>query len=204
MEYSRDMLVPQQFYQLATAAIQPRPIAWITTVNQAGVVNLAPFSFFNVANINPPILSVSIIHKPQNQYKDTLLNLKRYPECVINIVTPSLAEKMNQTSADYPETVSELEAVGLEKSPSQDVSVPGVALAPVRFECRVRQIIDFGAAPSGGHLVLLDVCHITVADHVLNANQKLDPAKCLTLGRLGGNGYVTTEHYFEMVRPINH
>lgn len=203
MEYTRDMLSPQCFYQLATATIQPRPIAWISTLNPENqVVNLAPFSFFNIANINPPVLSVSIIHKAKNQLKDTLANLERHPECVVNIATLDLAEKMNQTCADYPAHVSELDCVGLSTVPSQIVSVPGVAASPVRFECRVRQTIDFGDQPSSGKLVLLDVCHLTVEDQLYTKEQTIDREKLITVGRMGGNGYVTTAQPFDLVRPV--
>lgn len=203
MEYTREMLSPQCFYQFATATIQPRPIAWISTLQpEKNLVNLAPFSFFNIANINPPVLSVSIIHKAKNQFKDTLVNLERHPECVVNIVTVDLAEKMNQTCADYPADISELDCVGLASVPSQVVAVPGVAASPVRFECRVRQIIDFGDQPSAGKLVLLDVCHMTVVDSCLTEDLKIDRSQLVTVGRMGGNGYVTTAEPFDLVRPV--
>lgn len=200
MDYDVASLPRQRFYQIATAAIQPRPIAWISSLSAAGVANLAPFSFFTVASLAPPVLSVTLTNRRDGGPKDTLRNLLESGECVINIVTEGTVEAMNASCGDYPPEVSEIAVLGLATRPSRRVAPPGIAAAPVRFECRLRQTLPFGAGPGGTHVLFLDVVHIQADDDVL-ADGWVSPAAIASVGKLGGDGYARTRERFDLPRP---
>ncbi|MDK2123856.1 flavin reductase family protein [Parachitinimonas caeni] len=193
-------LSPQQCYQYLVSAILPRPIAWISTQSAAGLSNLAPFSFFSVASVAPPVLSVTQVNPRDRAEKDTVRNLRETGNCVVNIVNQQLAAQMNASCADYPANVSEFSAVGIEPIASQQVPTPGVALSPVRFECRLRDIIAIGEGPQAGQLVLLDVVHLHIDDTVLEQGRIL-PDRLDAIGKLGGDDYSLIRERFQMTRP---
>lgn len=201
MDYDVASLPRQRFYQIATAAIQPRPIAWISTLSAAGVANLAPFSFFTVASLAPPVLSVTLTNRRDGGPKDTLRNLRDQGECVINIVTEGVVAAMNASCGDYPPEISEIAVLGLATLPSRRVAPPGIAAAPVRFECRLRQILPFGDGAGGTHVLFLDVLHIQADDDVL-ADGWVSPAAIASVGKLGGDGYAPTRERFDLPRPL--
>lgn len=200
MEYDVASLPRHRFYQIATAAIQPRPIAWISSLSASGVANLAPFSFFTVACLAPPVLSVTLTNRRDGGPKDTLRNVLESGECVINIVTEGTVEAMNASCGDYPPEVSEIAVLGLATRPSRRVAPPGIAAAPVRFECRLRQTLPFGAGPGGTNVLFLDVVHIQADDDVL-ADGWVSPAAIASVGKLGGDGYALTRERFDLPRP---
>lgn len=194
----------QQIYKLFIGSVVPRPIAWVSTLSEDGVPNLAPFSYFNIASINPPILSVSILNAPLPEggirKKDTLLNLQDTGECVIHIVSHDLTAQMSQTSANFPPDVSEFEVVGLKSIPATHVRPPRLADAKIAFEGKVHQIVSFGEAPMGGNLCLIEIVHAHFGadierDFKIDLNQ-LDP-----VARLGGDFYSRTKSdVFELSR----
>lgn len=200
MEFNLATLDPNAVYRLLVGSIVPRPIAWISTVSADGVANLAPYSFFTVASCNPPVLSVTQVNPRDRLSKDTLANLRATGAGVVNIVSAALAEQMNATCADFPSGISEFNAAGIARVPSMVVAADGVADAPVRLECRLRQVIEVSAEPSGGTMMLLDVVHIHVADRVL-ANGAIDPQWLDAVGKMGGNGYTHTRERFDLARP---
>src|SRR6476469_1429723 len=126
-------------YQALVGVVAPRPIAWVTTVDPEGRVNLAPFSFFNAFGANPPIVVFSPTLRRDGSKKDTLKNVEATGEFVINAAVASLAEALNQTSAELPSGESEAELAGLRLIPSELVRPPRVADSPVQMECKVRQ-----------------------------------------------------------------
>ena len=206
MEFDLSQIPPMPaFYQLASNAIQPRPIAWVSTQSADGITNLAPFSFFTVACVAPPVLSLTLTWRRAgpglSPEKDTLRNLRTTGECVINIVTEALVAVMNQTCGDYPPQTSEIAALGIATTPSQQIAPPGVAASPVRFECRLRQLIPLGEGPGSSHVVLLDVVHVYADDAILS-NGMIDPEKLASVGKLGGDGYARTDTRFSLPRPI--
>ncbi|MEM6943134.1 MAG: flavin reductase family protein [Pseudomonadota bacterium] len=136
MRLDLDALDAETCYKLMTASVIPRPVAWVTTVGEDGVVNAAPYSFFNVFSGKPAILVLGLQHKSDGTPKDTTRNIRRSGEFVINILTPDLAERMVETAAAYPPEQGEPEAVGLTLAPSTLVAPPRLAEAPVAFECR--------------------------------------------------------------------
>ncbi|MBM0207195.1 flavin reductase family protein [Micromonospora sp. STR1s_5] len=135
---------PQERYKLLCATIVPRPIALVTTVDEAGVVNAAPFSFFNVFAEDPPLVVLGLQHKPDRNRKDTTRNIAETGVFVVNLVDEALAEAMNVCSVDFPPAMSEVDAAGLSLSPGRDVPVPHIAEAPFSLECRRTASLAFG------------------------------------------------------------
>lgn len=201
MDYPIANLRPQDFYRLAVGSVLPRPIAWISTRGADGVANLAPFSFFTVASIDPPVLCFTHVNRRDSIDKDTLINLQQGGECVVHTVSQRLADVMNQTSGEYPANIDEFAIAGLTAIDSRTVAAPSLRDAPVRFECRLREVLTFSPRPMGGRLVLLDVLHVAVADEILDANGQIDPARLDAIGKLGGDSYSGTRERFILARP---
>lgn len=179
-------------YFLITSLVVPRPIAWVSSVSAAGVVNLAPHSYFNVISSNPWIL-----HFTSTGEKDTLRNVRATGEFVVNVVTRELVEEMNFTSADFPPDESEMEWAGLAPAPSSRVAVPRVARARVAFECKVDEIVSKG----NGHMVFGEVL-VAHVDESLFAEGRVDPHLLRPVGRLGGALYTdATGDVFKLPRP---
>lgn len=188
-------------YQALVAIVTPRPIAWVTTVDGQGRVNLAPFSFFNAFGANPPVVVFSPTLRRDGSKKDTLLNLEVVPEFVLNAAVEELAARMNATSKELPHGESEVEYAGLTLQPAEKVRPPRVAESPVHMECRVRQIIPVGDGPIAANLVIGEVLLIDIAAAVLDPSGRVDPRKLRTIARLGGSSYCRSTDLFEMERP---
>lgn len=187
-------------YSYLVGGISPRPIAWVSTLSEKGVANIAPYSFFTVASCNPPVLSVTQVNPRDNANKDTLNNLLATKECVVNIVSHSLVDQMNQSCANYPRDVSEFDAANIQRTPSQLVSVPSVAASKVRYECKLREVITISDEPRGGQMMLLDVVGIFLDDTVL-VNGYIDPTRLDAVGKMGGDYFSTTKDKFALKRP---
>ena len=190
-----------EVYQMLVGAVTPRPIAWVTTLSPTGVVNLAPFSFFNAFGANPPIVVFSPTLRRDGSKKDTLINLESLGEFVVNAATAPLAEKVNLTSAEIPASDSEVSLAKLTTLTSVRVKPPRIAESPVNFECKVRQIIPCGTGPIAANLVIGEVVVMHVADEVLDEKGRIDPRKLQTVARLGGDFWCRTTDLFEQKRP---
>ncbi|HMK07923.1 MAG TPA: flavin reductase family protein [Anaerolineales bacterium] len=189
-------------YKLMIGSIVPRPIGWISTVDAAGRPNLAPFSFFNAVASRPPtVVFCTTVREVDAGPKDTLRNVRATGEFVVNIVTEALAEAMNVTSTEFPPEVDEFQAAGLTATPSTAVTPPRVAESPIHFECRVQQIVELGAEPGGGALVLGRIVHLHVAESVLGEGDRIDLAALRPIGRLAGAAYCRVSDVFQMPRP---
>ena len=188
-------------YRLLIGAVVPRPIAWVSTLSESGVANLAPYSFFTVASCAPPVLAFVQVIPRDNTEKDTLRNLRQTKQCVVNVVSAENAEVMNASCADYPSDISEFDAVGIPFVASHSVSPPGVANAQVRFECTLREIQCIANQPMGGNLILLDVVNIFVDDAVLR-DGNIDTMALDAIGRLAGDSYANTRQTFDLARPM--
>ncbi len=181
--------------------VTPRPIAWVTTVDGQGRVNLAPFSFFNAFGANPPIVVFSPTMRRNRTKKDTLRNLEVVDEFVLNAATEDLARQVNQTAKELPYGQSEAEYSGLTLQPSIKVRPPRVAESPVHLECRVRQFVSIGDGPIAANLVIGEVLLIHIDESVLDSAGRVDPRKLRTIARLGGDFYCRSTDLFEMERP---
>jgi flavin reductase (DIM6/NTAB) family NADH-FMN oxidoreductase RutF len=188
-------------YRALVGIVTPRPIAWVTTVDGEGRVNLAPFSFFNAFGANPPVVVFSPVLRRDRSNKDTLQNLNAVNEFVLNAAVEELAEKVNATSRELPAGQSEAEYAGLTLEPSSKVRPPRVAESPVHLECGVRQILPIGDGPLAANLVIGEVLLIHIADSVLDDRGAVDPRKLRTIARLGGDYYCRSTDLFEMERP---
>ncbi len=182
-------LPPRDRYRLGIAAVVPRPIAWITTVDAVGTVNLAPFSYFNGVCTSPLILSVAIAHR--DPIKDTLANLRATGEAVIHLVPASELAVMHASGGDYRHEISEPLLLGLELIPSARVRPTRLACAEVAFECRLHREIPVGEPPVA--LCLLEVVLAHVADSVAAADGLPDPLRLRTVARLGGDAYLRAQ-----------
>ena len=142
MEYAPENLEPRERYKLLAGFVLPRPIAWITTAGPSGVVNAAPFSFFNVFAEDPPLIMFAVNKRPDGRLKDTWLNIQRTGEFVVNLTDEPLARAMHDSSGDFPPNVGEPEYLGLKLAPSVDVKPPRLADAPWPMECKTWQVIN--------------------------------------------------------------
>jgi len=186
-------------------AVAPRPIAFASTIDKAGNVNLSPFSFFNVFSSNPPMMIFSPARRGRdNTTKHTLDNVLEVPEVVINIVNYPIVEQMSLSSTDYDREVNEFVKSGLTQIPSDQVGPPRVGESPVAFECVVDQVIELGDGPGAGNLVLARVVMIHVNEQYLNEKGRLDTRTLDLVGRMGGIWYTRSsgDSLFEIPKPL--
>jgi flavin reductase (DIM6/NTAB) family NADH-FMN oxidoreductase RutF len=193
-------LPPNWMYKLLISSVVPRPIAWVSSVDGAGVRNLAPFSYFMAITDDPPTIAFASSYRGAGAdgKKDTLRNVEATREFVVNVVDDALAAQMNLTSGDYPPEVDEFEVAGLAAAASTRVTPPRVAEAPIALECRLDRIVPVGRA----NLVLGRIVHLHVRDGLYDpATGRLDMHRLKPVGRLAGNLYTHVHDIFEMKRP---
>jgi flavin reductase (DIM6/NTAB) family NADH-FMN oxidoreductase RutF len=194
-------IAPSDTYKLMIGMIVPRPIAFVSSVDLAGVRNLAPFSYFTGCSTNPPVVCFcAAVRSGPRPHKDTLENIRATGEFVVNIVSEEFAEQMNLCSAEVPPEVDEFELSGLTPLASDLVQPPRVAESKVQVECRLREILVVSEKPGGGSLVLGDVLRFHIEESLLDG-YKIDPDKLNAIGRMGGPAYTRTRDRFEMQRP---
>jgi flavin reductase (DIM6/NTAB) family NADH-FMN oxidoreductase RutF len=184
-------------------AVAPRPVAFASTIDEEGRVNLSPFSFFNIFSANPPILIFSPARRGRdNTTKHTFENVKKVSECVINIVNYDMVQQTSLASVEYPEGVNEFVKAGFTELPSEIVKPPRVAESPVQFECRVNQIIELGTEGGAGNLVICEVLRMHIDEKVIGENGLIDPFKIDQVARLGGDWYTrASQGLFEVAKP---
>ncbi|QOS99162.1 flavin reductase family protein [Brevibacterium sp. JNUCC-42] len=200
MELRISDLERQEKYKLLIGGIIPRPIAWVTSHNQSGLVNAAPFSYFNVACIDPMMISISVSRKPGQVMKDTARNISEIGEFVINMVDVHNVAFVNETSADFPADQSEVEALKLDVLPSKAVKVPRLALSRIHFECKLHQIVTLGE-PAASDLIIGEVVHVHIDDDIYFSG-KIDADKFAPVSRLAGHTYATLGDMFDHPRPV--
>ena len=187
-------------YQILTGAVIPRPIGFISSISADGIVNLAPFSFFNAICGEPPMVMFCPMNRRPPQ--DTLLNVTATREFVANIVSQDIAEAMNLTAADYAPEVNEFDVSGLTPVPSQIVKPPRVQESPVSMECKAVQIIQLSDKPWGGTIIIGEVLLFHVRDSIIDKDMFIDPDKLNPIARMGGPSYSTVKDRFDMIRPV--
>ncbi|MHC3438360.1 flavin reductase family protein [Natrialbaceae archaeon A-gly3] len=186
---------PRSLYRVLSSVVVPRPIAWVSTRDPEGVDNLAPYSFFTVASVDPPIVLFAPVDGPDG-LKDTPRNVRETDEFVVNLVTEDLAEAMNETSATLPASESEFDHADLARAESAVVEPPRVAGARVALECTLHDLVDVG----GSTLVLGEVRYVHLAEDV-TTDGKVDIEKVDAVGRLAGSQYARTRERFSLERP---
>lgn len=200
----KEVSVPQLHGHLL-GSIGPRPIAFASTIDSDGNVNLSPFSFFNVFSANPPIAIFSPARRGRdNTTKHTYENVKQVPEVVINIVTYDMVEQMSLSSTEYQKGVNEFKKAGFTEVASECIQPPRVAESPVQLECRVKEVIELGQEGGAGNLVVCEVVMMHIDDRVLDQNGRIDQQRIDLVGRMGGNWYVRAhgEAMFEVAKPL--
>lgn len=185
MKLLASSLSPEQTYKLMTGIVVPRPIAWITTLSPQGGVNLAPFSCYTIVSNKPPMIGVNIGRKAGVR-KDTGRNIHETGEFVVNIADADLLDPLHESAIEYPETVSEVELLGLETAPSETIAVPRLAAVPISLECRLHSIIPFGE--TGAEFYVGEVLALHVRDGLLH-DGKIQTTELRPICRLGGPNY---------------
>ncbi len=191
-------------HHLLLSAVAPRPIAFASTVDHKGQVNLSPFSYFNVFSANPPVMIFSPARSGwDNTTKHTLDNVQMVPEVVVNIVDHAMIEQMSLASTEYPRGVNEFDKAGFTPAASKTVSPPRVMESPVSFECRVDRIIELGTEGGAGNLVICQVSYIHIKRQLLDDQKRLKPETLDQVARMGGNWYCRAhgEALFEVNKP---
>lgn len=180
----------KDMHQYLLGSVSPRPIAFVSTLDEEGRENIAPYSFFNVFSSNPPIAVFSSNRKvADNTTKDTLHNIKVNKECVINAVNHKIIRQMALTSVAFPSGISEFEQAGLTPVKSEFVDAPACAESPVNMECRVKDIITLGTHGGAGHLIICEILAMHIDEDVIDG-ERINPHKIDLVGRMGRSYYV--------------
>lgn len=188
-------------YKLMIGAIVPRPIAFVSTVSPAGVLNLAPFSFFNGVASNPPTVLFCPVVRKDGKEKDTLVNVEATGVFTVNIVAEPIAVQMNLCSGDYPPEVDEFALSGLTPVPGTLVASPRVKESPAAMECKLREIVRIGdGSPGSGAVVIGEILLFHFVDGLVT-DFRVDQEKLRAIGRMGGPSYTRTTDRFDLVRP---
>ena len=188
------------FNRVLTGVVVPRPIAFVSSVSEEGIVNLAPFSFFNAMAYEPATIVLGISRSAGWKEKDTLANIEATGEFVVNVVVDDIAEAMNSTAAEFPADVDEFEISGLTAVPSKIVSAPRVAESPVNMECRLNQVVAVGDGTKHA-IVIGEIVLMHIRDDIINGH-RIDHQRLKPVGRLAGNMYCNTHDVYELVRPV--
>lgn len=200
MKVEPSTLRGSEFHDFFSGLIIPRPIAFVSTVDEKGRYNAAPFSAFARLTSVPPVLVLAIARR-KGQKKDTVRNIESVGDFVVNMVDENLAKAMNQASADYPAGVDEIREAGLSALKSDKVRSPRIAEAPISLECKLIQIIELGSSPDRSSIIFGEILLVHIKDEVMTEG-KIDPLKAKIIGRLGdGDLYCRTTDIFRMKRP---
>lgn len=201
MQFDMSALNRSQRYRIIGQCVTPRPIAWVSTLSAAGVVNLAPFSFFNALGDDPPTVVLGMVAHAEGRLKDTPANIRETGEFVIHLVSEAQGETMNLTSIDAPAGIDESRLAGVAMTPSAVVGPPRIAAAPVSFECRTLHWIETGPHQVAiiGEIMLAHVHD----DYLIDPDRiVIDVPAMQLIARLHGSGwYGRQTDMFEMLRP---
>ena len=191
MEYAADDLTPRERYKVLTGFVLPRPIAWVTTIGPTGVVNAAPFSFFNVFCESPPLCMFAANLGPDGLPKDTTVNIRRTGEFVINLADAPLARAMHDSSGDFPPEIGEPGYLGLKVAPSTRIAVPRLADAPWAMECKTWKTIDVNGAR---HLIMGEGIHFHIRDELWDdKTMRVNMERYHPVGRMFADRYCRTD-----------
>ncbi|WP_417268365.1 flavin reductase family protein [Celeribacter baekdonensis] len=200
MQYDMTSLEARKRYKLLSSLVVPRPIAWVSTLSPNGVVNLAPYSFFNVMGHDPAVVALGILEHPEKSLKDTVRNITEIGRFTVNLVTEELAPLMNQTATDLPYAQSEADMAAVALCPAATNGVPGIASSPVRLECQLMQIISTRTQQK---IVLGEILSLYVQDELMidPSTATIDLDAYAPIARMGGAGlYCRTMDRFNISR----
>ncbi|HRD57399.1 MAG TPA: flavin reductase family protein [Ferruginibacter sp.] len=197
-------LSPAEAQNYLQHAIAPRPIAFASTIDKAGNVNLSPFSFFNLFSSNPPVVIFSPARRVRdNSTKHSLQNVQELPEVVINIVDYNMVQQTSLASCEYPKGMNEFIKAGFTQEKATMVSPPMVKESKVKLECKVLEVKPLGTAGGAGNLVICEVLCMHIDESILDADKKIDQTKLQHVARLGGDWYckVDERNLFKVAKP---
>ena len=197
-------LETKELHKILLSSIAPRPIAFASTIDSNGNVNLSPFSYFNVFSSNPPILIFSPSRRVRdNTTKHTLENAMETKEVVINVVNFPIVEQMSKSSIEYEKGVNEFIETGLTQTKSLLVKPPRVLESPISFECKVQDIVSLGESGGAGQLIIAKVVQIHIDKKFIDKNGDIDSEKLDLVARMGGDWYTraTKESMFKIPKP---
>ena len=194
LEFDPGIVSRREVYRLLVGSVVPRPIGWASTLGKSGVANLAPFSFFTVVCVVPPMISLTIARNPDGSEKHTLKNARDTGEFCVNVVTHRVWKEMVDSANAFPADDSEFDETGLTPIPSVKIKPPRVKEVPIHFECKLHQVIELG--PNRHPLVIGEVIFIHV-DPACMTNGYIDMRKLHPIGRLNGFFYATLGEIFE-------
>lgn len=197
MEIDLKEMDARQAHDLLTSCIIPRPIAWVSTINHEGKANLAPFSFFTGVSWSPPILAISVVNRSDGSKKDTVINIEKVPEFVINIVSVDLLPAMESSARPIPYGDDAEIIRGIHLVPSVKVKPSRIAEAKISFECTLERIVRINEGADAGNLILGRVQLLHVRDGLLKNGRDVDWAGLDALGRLSGNRYCAVRSVIE-------
>lgn len=200
MDWRTDELTERQIYKLLVNTVLPRPIALVTTRSAEGVVNTAPFSFFNVMGSEPPIVALGLEGdaKAADYLKDTTRNILATREFVVNLVDKPLADAMNVCGVAFPSGQPEHEHAGLGTVPSVQIAPPRIAQSPVQFECRLHTTLEIGPHR---HVVIGEIVHMHCRDDILTDKGHIDIDALNPIGRIHGTDwYVDMKSRFQSTK----
>jgi len=200
MLFDMERLEAQNCYKILASTVTPRPIAWVTTLSEDGVVNAAPYSFFNALGHEPPTLALGLL-AGKGRFKDTATNILATGEFVVNLVSEKNAEAMNVTCIDAPPEIDEIALAGLTSAPSDAVRPPRIAESPVSFECRVLSSLVTGPRQT---IVIGRIVRAHIEDAFVQDRERcyIDTPALRLIGRMHGSGwYARCTDLFEMPRP---
>ncbi|MEK8200102.1 flavin reductase family protein [Lysinibacillus sp. FSL M8-0134] len=187
-------------YKLLIGSIIPRPIAFVTTKSEQGVINGAPFSYFNIVSSNPPMISLAI-QRPNGRLKDTARHIHHQQQFVVHIVDEDNVEQVNETAASLPVTESELARTNFTLVDSQQIAVPGIREAKIRIECRLVQSVPLmNGEEQTGDLFIGEVVQFHI-DEAIYHEGRIDPRKLNAVSRLAGSNYAKVGEIFSIERP---
>ncbi len=198
MNFDLTTLAPREAYKLLTGVVVPRPIALVTSRSENGMLNAAPFSFFNLVGSNPPLVVLGVGNKSEATPKDTAANIRSAREFVVNMVSQELVEAMNICAVDFPAEISEIEAAELEVAPSSRIETPRLARTPAALECREHSTLLIGQ----NRLIIGEVVALYIREEFVDAAKNyVQSAELKLVGRMGGaGGYTDTSGTFELAR----
>ncbi len=189
-------LTPRERYKLLIGAVVPRPIALVTTISRDGIVNAAPFSFFNCLSADPAILALGVEYRPTGPQKDTGRNVRETLAFTVNIVSDAIAEAMNICAVPFEPGIDELAAAGLTARPGAKIPCPWIAESPAAFEYRQHTTLGIG---NSREIILGEVIFAHFAANAVDpANHHVDPAALDAIGRMGGHSYSSTRDRFDL------
>ncbi|TWC06014.1 flavin reductase (DIM6/NTAB) family NADH-FMN oxidoreductase RutF [Bradyrhizobium macuxiense] len=191
MEYAPEDLTQRERYKVLTSFVLPRPIAWVTSTSADGVVNAAPFSFFNVFCEDPPLCMFAVNRRPDGREKDTLANIQRLGEFVVNLTDEPLARAMHESSDDFPPEIGEPDYLGLKLAPSRKIAVPRLADAPFAMECKTWKLIDVNG---DRELIMGEGIHFHIRDELWDRDaMRVHMERYHPIGRMFADRYCRTD-----------